>query len=219
MITLHYHPLASYCWKVLVGLHETETPFVAHVVDLADAAERDALLRISPFGKFPVIEDPERGALVFESTTILEHLALHHPSARALVPASPEAALEARAIDRLFDLHVHEPMQRIVDDRLRGDGERDPLALPRAESTLRAAYDHLERRMAGRTFAAGASFTLADCAAAPALHYANEVFPLGDEHRVLRSYLARLSARPAFARVLADAAPYASSFPRERRSR
>ncbi len=203
MITLHLHPLASYCWKVLVGLYETETPFTPNIVDLSDATQRAALVRLSPFGKFPVIEDGDD--VVAESTTILERFPVLIPDA---------IAAEVRARDRFFDLYVHTPMQKIVDDRIRPEGSKDPLGVSRAQGTLRIAYDVIERTMADhRTWAAGETFTMADCSAAPALYYGNEVSPL-DAHPHTRAYLDRLKARPSFARVLDEAAPYFSMFPR-----
>jgi len=214
MITLHYHPLSSYCWKVLVALYETETPFVGNVVDLGDAAQREALLRLWPFGKFPVITD--EGQVVAESTTILEHLAAHHPRCAALFPPDRAARLEARRMDRVFDLYVHDPMQRLADDRIRAEDARDPLGAPRARATLATAYAMLERTLQGRPYAAGETFTIADCAAAPALHYANRMVPLGEAHPHVRAYLTRLEARPTFARVLAEAAPFDHMFPKER---
>ncbi len=203
MITLHLHPLASYCWKVLIGLYETETPFTPNVVDLSEATQRAALMRLSLFGKFPVIEDGDE--VVAESTTILERFP-------ALIPDA--IAAEVRARDRFFDLYVHTPMQKIVDDRIRPEDSKDPLGVSRARDTLRVAYHVIERTMADRrTWAAGETFTMADCSAAPALYYANEVAPL-DAHPHTRAYLDRLKARPSFARVLDEAAPYFQMFPR-----
>jgi glutathione S-transferase len=116
-------------------------------------------------------------------------------------------------MDRIFDLYVHEPMQRLVDDRLRPAEQRDALGVARASATLTTAYDFLERSLLNREFSAGPMFTLADCAAAPALHYANLVWPLADAHSQLRAYLPRLEARAAFVRVLEKAPPYAHLFP------
>ena len=212
MITLHLHPLASYCWKVLIGLYETETPFTPNVVDLSDDVQRSALKRLAPFGKFPVLCDGER--TITESTTILEHLARFHPGRAALIPSDPDVADPVRAKDRFFDLYVHEPMQKIVDDRIRPADEKDPLGVARARATLAIAYDVLEPVMGTRPWAAGEPFTMADCAAAPALYYANEVAPLGPAHPAVAAYLARLKARPSFARVLLEAAPYFHMFPR-----
>jgi glutathione S-transferase len=206
MLTLHLHPLASYCWKVLLGLYENETPFRAQQVDLSKTEEREALQRLWPVGKFPVLTDGER--VIAESTTILEYVAARHPGACELIP--PTLALEVRAMDRFFDLNVHEHLQKIVDDRLRPAESKDPLGVSRARERLGIAYGMLEGWLAQRTFAAGAQFTMADCAAGPALHYANKVQPLGP---VTLAYLQRLEARPSFVRVLREAAPYAHFFP------
>lgn len=214
MLTLYMHPLASFCWKVLIGLYESDVPFHAHVVDLSREDDREALRRLWPFAKMPVLRDEARDRTVAESTTILEHLARHHPGRATLVPGDPELAAEVRAVDRVFDLYVHEPMQKIVDDRIRPPDAKDPLGVSRARATLAVAYDLIERRAAERVWAAGDAFTLADCSAAPALHYANEVQPLDGSHPHTAAYLARLRARPSFARVLREAAPYAHMFPR-----
>ncbi|MFO0572422.1 MAG: glutathione S-transferase family protein [Polyangia bacterium] len=212
-LTLYMHPLSSYCWKVLVGLYENATPFTAQVVDLGNEASRAAFLRVWPIGKFPVLRDEARGRTIPESSIILEYLSQHHPGAVALVPADPESALEARLWDRFYDHYVHEPMQKIVGDRLRPPGEGDPLGVEQARERLRTAYGMIEPEMAKRTWAAGEAFTLADCAAAPALHYANRVVPLGDGHKSVAAYLRRLEERPSFARVLREAQPYAHLFP------
>jgi glutathione S-transferase len=211
MYTLHYHPLSSYCWKVLVGLYEAGVAFEKRFVDLGDPAQRDALIALWPLGKFPLLVDEARARSVPESTIILEY------AAPSLIPADPERALAHRAIDRFYDLHVHDPMQRIVGDRLRPVDARDPIGVARARATIRTAYAIAEAQLAqagGDGWACGGSFGLADCAAAPALHYANEVEPIGLAHPQVASYLARLRARPAFARVLDEAAPYLAMFPR-----
>lgn len=214
MLTLHYHPLASYCWKVLVGLYESDAPFRPHFVDLSKEEARAALQKLSPLGKFPVLRDDARDRTVAESSTILEYLARHHPGRAALVPQDLDAADEARAMDRFYDLYVHEPMQKVVDDRLRAAASKDPLGVERAHATLATAYGMIEGWMAQRRWAAGEAFTIADCAAAPALYYANEVHPLGEAHPHAAAYLRRLKERPSFARVLDEAAPYAHLFPR-----
>ena len=213
-LTLYMHPLSSYCWKALIGLYENATPFTAQVVDLGNEASRAAFLRVWPIGKFPVLRDEARGRTIPESSIILEYLSQHHPGAVALVPADAESALEARLWDRFYDQYVHEPMQRIVGDRLRPPEKGDPLGVEQARERLRTAYGMIEQEMARRTWAAGEAFTLADCAAAPALHYANRVVPLGDAYETVGAYLRRLEERPSFARVLREAQPYAHLFPK-----
>lgn len=212
-LTLHFHPLASYCWKVLIALYENGTPFTPHLVDLADAAARDALTALWPIRRFPVLRDEARDKTVPESTIIIEYLAQHHPGPVALLPADPDHARETRLTDRFYDLYVHEPMQRIVGDRLRPAGAHDPHGVAAARATLDTAYTMIERSMAHDGWAMGEAFTLADCAAAPALYYADRVHPLGDRYPFAAAYLERLKERPSFARVLAEAEPYFTLFP------
>lgn len=212
-IKLYYHPLASYCWKALIALYDNETPFEKQSVDLMDLREREAFARLSPFTKFPVLEDTVRGTRIAESTTIIEYLTLHYPANTPLIPADPHAAFQVRRLDRLFDLYVHEQMQKIVADINRPAGAKDPTGVAQARSILARAYDVLEAELGAEQWAAGATFSMADCAAAPALYYANRVAPLGAAHAKLTAYLDRLHRRPSFARVFEEAQPYLPMFP------
>jgi len=213
--TLYYHPLSSYCQKVVVALYESGTPFTPKLVNLGDAADRAAFVKLWPIGKFPVLRDEDRGLTIPESTIIIEHLAQNHATAAALVPSDPGLALRVRAQDRFFDLHVHNHMQAIVGDRLRPADSKDPLGVTQARAKLGTAYDVIERDMASKTWAVGESFTMADCAAAPALFYANLVQPFGATHPHLAGYFARLSERPSFKRAVEEAKPYFKFFPQE----
>jgi glutathione S-transferase len=213
--TLYYHPLSSYCQKVVVALYESGTPFEPKLVDLGDAADRAAFVKLWPIGKFPVLRDEGRGLTIPESTIIIEHLAQHHPAAAALLPSDPDLALRVRAQDRFFDLHVQNQMQAIVGDRLRPADSKDPFGVAQARAKLGIAYDVIERDMASKTWAIGDSFTMADCAAAPALFYANLVQPFGATHRHLAGYFDRLSERPSFKRAVEEAKPYFRLFPKE----
>ncbi|UJR84758.1 glutathione S-transferase family protein [Sandaracinus amylolyticus] len=208
---LYYHPLAAFCHKVLIALYESGVDFEPRYVDLADPESSAEMITLWPVGKFPVLRDGER--VVPETTIIIEHLALHHRAARSLVPSDPDVALDARLWDRFFDLYVSAPMQKIVLDRLRPSDGRDPIGVEDAKAMLRTAYDLLERRMASRTWAAGDTFGIADCAAAPALFYAEIAVPFTGTHPRAAAYLERLLERPSFARVLREAKPYLVHFP------
>ena len=212
MLTLHYHPLSSYCHKVLVALYENGTPFTPRLVDLGDPAQAAALRALWPMRKFPVLEDAARGQVVAESTPIIEYLDLHYAGHASLVPSHPEMAFEARRWDRFFDLYVHDPMQKIVGDRLRPEGQQDAFGVARSRETLATAYGVIEAHIAGKEWAIGDAFTLADCAASPALYYANLVQAIEQPH--LLAYCARLQARPSYARTLEEARPYFHMFPR-----
>jgi len=212
-LTLHYHPLASFCHKVLIALYEAQTPFAARLVDLMAADARSRFLDLWPVGKIPVLRDEARDRTVPETTIIIEYLDRYYPGPHRLLPADEDARLEARLWDRFFDAYVHAPMQAIVGDRLRPADARDPTGVAAARATLATAYGMIETRMAERTWAAGKDFSLADCAAAPALFYAGIVAPFPPGHAHLAAYFERLVARPSFARVLAEARPYFAMFP------
>jgi glutathione S-transferase len=214
-LTLHFHPLASYCWKALIALYENEIPFTPHKVDLGNPAERAALLKLWPIGKFPVLGDDARGQTVPESSIIIEYLDRHYPGPTRFIPADPEPALQTRLRDRFYDLYVHLPMQKIMADRLRPADKRDPHGIEEARTQLRTSYAMIDKQMSAGTWAMGEAFSLADCAAAPSLFYGNMAVPFGEDQKNLRAYFERLKARPCFARVMKEAEPYFNMVPKE----
>jgi len=212
-LTLYFHPLASFCQKVLIALYENDTPFEPHIVDLANEASAAEYLKLWPVGKMPLLRDDAKDRTIPETSIIIEYLARHYPSRTQLLPANADLALEIRLRDRFYDLYVQEPMGKIVTDRIRPPGKSDPHGVEVAKTQLRTAYGLIEREMETRTWAAGDAFTMADCAAAPALFYANLVLPFADTHENVSAYFARLTKRPSVARVIAEARPYFSLFP------
>lgn len=212
-LTLHFHPLASFCWKPLIAFYENGTPFEPVIVDLGDEASRAAFLKVSPTGKMPALRDDARDRTVLESTIVVEYLAARYPGPVELVPADVDLALQVRQADRFYDFYVQHPMQKIVGDRLRPKDKTDPFGVEEARAQLRNSYAIIEKEMAGRTWAVAEAFTMADCAAAPALFYANKVEPFGEKFPAVRRYHDRLLARPSFARVIEEAQPYFKLFP------
>jgi glutathione S-transferase len=212
-LTLYYHPLASFCHKVLIALYENGTPFRGEIVDLADSASSAEMLSFWPVGKIPVLRDEARARTVPETSVIIEYLDQHYPGATSLLPLDAEAALDVRLWDRFFDLYVQVPMQKIVVDRLRQAGQGDELGVEEARASLRKAYALAERQLQGRIWVASDAFSLADCAAAPALFYAGIVEPFAQEFPALAAYFERLLLRPSVARTLREARPYFSMFP------
>lgn len=207
-LRLYFHPLASFCWKPLIALYENGTAFEPEQVELADEASATAFRAVWPLAKFPVLRDDARQCTVAESTTIIEYLDAYYPGPTRFVPGDADCAWRVRMWDRIFDNYVQHPMQKIVADRLRPEGGRDPLGVKQARSDLRRAYSLIGAELAGRSWITGETFTLADCAAAPALFYADVVEPFGESHPALSAYLGRLMERPSFARVLDEAEPY-----------
>lgn len=212
-LKLYYHPLSSFCWKALVALYENDTPFEPVLVDLSDAADREAFYKLWPIGKFPVLQDTARDRLIPESNIIIEYLAQHYPGPVALIPADPDLARQVRMRDRFFDLYVQVPMQKIVGDRLRPAGQKDPLGVEQARAQLHTALGLVEADIGDTGWVMGDAFSMADCAAAPALAYADKVAPLAGDFPKTAAYLKRLTARPSFARTLKEAEPYAHMFP------
>jgi glutathione S-transferase len=213
-LTLYYHPLSSFCQKVLVALYETGAPFTPQIVNLMDPVDRGNFLKLWPIGKFPVIRDEAKDRLVPESSIIIEYVERHYPGQARLLPADESLAFTTRERDRFYDLYVEEPMQKIVGDRLRPADKKDPYGVDQAKARLATAYGIIEQQMAKQTWAAGESFTMADCGAAPALFYANMAVPFGDTHRNVAAYFDRLMQRPSFARVVAEAKPYFDMIPK-----
>ncbi|MEQ8178982.1 MAG: glutathione S-transferase family protein [Amphiplicatus sp.] len=214
-LTLYYHPLSSYCWKALIAFYESEAPFRPHIVDLGDEAAAAAFKEIWPMGRFPVLRDEKRNHLVPESSIIIEYLAQHYPGGSGLVPADADLARQTRFHDRFFDNYVMTPVQKVVFDRIRPAGRKDPHGVEEACALLDTALSMVDAAMEKRTWAMGDAFTMADCAAAPSLYYAEKVAPFAGKHESAARYLDRLKARPSFARVLKEAEPYAHFFPEE----
>ena len=208
---LYAHPFASYCWKVLVALYENQTAFTYRSLGPEDPSAATELEALWPLKKFPVLVDS--GRPVIESSVIIEYLTLHYAGPVRLIPVDPDAALEVRFLDRYFDNYIMTPMSKIVTNQLRPQDQRDSYGVEEARVALDTAYRWLEGLMAGRTWAAGASFSLADCAAAPALFYADWAHRIEETFPQVRSYRARLLARPSVARVVDEARPFRQFFP------
>jgi glutathione S-transferase len=213
-LKLYFHPLSSFCQKALVALYENDTPFEPIIVDLGNAASRADFLKVWPIGKFPVLRDDAKDRTVPESSIIIEYLAQHYPGRSQLMPADADLACQTRLCDRFYDLYVHEPMQKVVGDRLRPASSKDPYGVEQAKARIQTAYGMIEADMITKTWAMGDAFSMADCAAAPSLFYANLVVPFGDTHKNVAGYFGRLMERPSFARAVKEAQPYFHMFPK-----
>jgi glutathione S-transferase len=211
-LKLYFHPLSSFCQKVLIALYENGTPFEPHIVNLFDEASSAAFKKIWPIGKFPVLRDDARDRTIPESSIIIEYLQQHYPGKTRLVPADAELARQMRFYDRFFDLYVNVPMQKIVTDRLRPAGKNDSYGVEQAKGSLRTALGMIDQSMATKKWAMGEDFTMADCAAAPALFFADKVMPFAYPN--VAAYLARLMQRPSFARAAKEAQPYLELVPK-----
>lgn len=206
---LYAHPFSSYCQKVLVALYENGTAFDYR--SLEEPRNHAELAALWPIKRFPLLVDGAR--TVLEATCIIEHLQVRHPGPVRLVPQDADASLQVRMLDRFFDNYVSTPQQKIVFDAMRAVNDRDPLGVRDARAMLDTAYAWLDAHMPGRTWAAGDDFTLADCAAAPFLFYADWTHPIDARFANVRAYRERLLARPSFRRAVDEARPFRSYFP------
>jgi glutathione S-transferase len=209
-LILYGHPFSSYTQKVLIALWANETPFDYRIIDEEHPQHRDELARHSPFNKFPLLIDD--GVALFETTAIIDHLDAHHPGKHRWIPEG-DIGRRVRFLDRFFDLYVMEQMTVAVFDALRPADQRDPFGVKAARDKLRTAYDWLDANLGSGPYAVGTDLTLADCAAAPALFYADWVDPIGHERPVLKAYRATLLAHPTVMRAVDEGRPYRHFFP------
>ncbi|MBB5408108.1 glutathione S-transferase [Paraburkholderia sp. MM5496-R1] len=210
-LQLYAHPFSSYCQKALTALYENGTPFEMRVLAHDDPKVMAELAALWPIRRFPVLVDG--GRTVVEASIIIEYLGLHYPGPVTLLPADPRVALEVRTMDRFFDNYISTPQQKVVFDSLRPEAERDRRGVADARALLDTSYAWLDRHMAEREWAAGDSFSLADCGAAPFLFYADWTHPIDPAFAHVRAYRQRLLARPSFARAVDEARPYRPLFP------
>ena len=210
-LALYGHPFASFVWKPLIALYERDVTFEFRMVDPDHPENQARIAALSPTGKFPALIDGDRE--ITQSNAVIEYLDLFHGNGTPMVPEDPREALEARMMADVFDDYVNAPMQGIVGNALRGDDERDPRGVVDAHATLDRCYAWLEPRLQAKEWAAGGRFTIADCAAAPALFYADWVHPISERYAELAAYRARLLSRSSVSRVVDEARPYRSFFP------
>lgn len=210
-LQLYAHPFSSYSQKVLIALDENETPFTLRLLSSEDTKTGAEFAALWPLKRFPVLVDGAE--TVVESSIIIEHLELHHPGPRPLLPRQPKQALPVRAMDRFFDNYIMSPMMRIVFDRIRPAEDRDALGVAEARALLDTAYQWLDGQLAGQDWACEGDFSMADCAAAPSLFYADWVHEIDAAFPNTRAYRTRLLARTSVARAVEAARPYRHLFP------
>jgi glutathione S-transferase len=208
-LTLYYHPLSSFCHKVLVALYEYGIEFEPRIIDLSSEADREELQALWPLCKFPVIVDHRHPHGLPESSVIIEYLDRFYAGEHCLLPSDGDTALQVRLWDRVFDQYVQGPLQRIVADRLHATH----IDLSAERATLMTAYGMLDRQLASRNWVASPAFSMADCAAAPALFYASTLLAFPDDHGHLSGYFDRLMQRPSVERVIGEAKPWFAYYP------
>jgi glutathione S-transferase len=209
MLTFYGHPISSFTWKALIALYENDTPFDFITVDQTTFAD---FIAKWPMGKFPVLVDSDRKTMTTETSVIIEYLDTYYPGRTRFIPKDIDTALEVRRWDRVFD-HVNTTMSKVVLDNIRTEGQHDPIGVEEAKRAVHAAYSVIEAQLGDRDFIVGDSFTMADCAAAPALWYGVRNVPLDGKYPRIAAYRERLNARPSFARCLKDCEPLFHLYP------
>lgn len=213
-LKLYYHPLSSYCHKALIALYENDIPFEPIVVDLSSEASSAPMRALWPVGKFPVLKDEQRGHAIAESSVIIDYLDTFYARTR-MIPADADAAWQARMWDRFFDLYVMEKQAKLVEDNLRPAEARDPYGVVKAKETIARSYAIFDERIGDKTWALGDDYSMADCAASPALFYASLAVPITDATPKLKAYYERLVRRPSYLRALKEAEPFFHWVPME----
>lgn len=215
-LLLYIHPLASFCHKVLIALYESGTEFEPRIVDFSKEDSSAELFAYWPVGKIPLLRDRKREKTIPETSIIIEYLDEFYPGAKKLIPSDPKLALETRLWDRFFDLYISVPMQKVVLDRLRPEGQRDGLGVEEAYHTLKIAYDMVEGQLGSQisqTWISGDSFSMADCSALPALFFADTLLSFRETHPKTTAYFDRLVGRESVKRTLIEAEPYFEFYP------
>ncbi|MCT8334839.1 glutathione S-transferase family protein [Leptospira sp. 85282-16] len=212
-LLLYYHPLASFCHKVLIALYENGTEFEPRLVDLLVEESSAELFAYWPVGKIPILRDRFREKTVPETTIIIEYLHKFYPGKETLIPSDFELALEVRLWDRFFDHYISELVQKIVVDRLRPEGQRDILGVEQAYQKLPISYGMLEKQLESRSFIVGDHFSMADCSAVPALFYADTLLSFRNTYPKLTAYFERLLDRSSVKRTIDEAEPYFYMYP------
>jgi glutathione S-transferase len=209
MLTFYGHPISSFTWKALIALYENNTPFDFITVDETTYAD---FIAKWPMGKFPVLVDSDRKTMTTETSVIIEYLDTYYPGRTRFIPKDIDAALEVRRWDRVFD-HINTTMAKVVLDNIRAEGQHDPIGVEEAKRAVHAAYGVAETQLGERQYIVGDSFTMADCAAAPALWYGVRNVPLDGKYPRIAAYRERLNARPSFARALKGCEPLFHLYP------
>jgi glutathione S-transferase len=209
MLTFYGHPISSFTWKALIALYENDTPFDFVTVDQATYAD---FIAKWPMGKFPILLDSDRKRMITETSVIIEYLDAYYPGRTRFIPKDFDTALEVRRWDRVFD-HLNVTMSKVVLDNIRPEGQHDPIGVEEAKRAIHAAYTVIDAQLGDREFIVGDSFTMADCAAAPALWYGARNVPLDGKCPRIAAYRERLNARPSFARCLKGCEPLFHLYP------
>lgn len=203
---LYYHPLSTYSQKVVMALHEKQMPFEPHIVNMLEEAERKKYREIYPLGKIPllILDD---GHMIPESTIIVEYADMTSDKGPRLIPSDPQSARQVRFFDRMLDLYLNDSVANLIFEGWKPEAERDQALIDRCQERIGIMYDYLDKHLGGKTWLKEESFSMADCAAAPPLFYAQQTAPFADRPNI-SAYFERVQTRESYRKVIEEAAPY-----------
>jgi glutathione S-transferase len=202
---LYYNPLSTYSQKVMIAFHEKGIAYQPEIVDLMSPEGRAAYEKVNPIGKVPFLK-PSEDWMVPESTSIIEYLEDTFPDSPRLIPvAGGEAARQVRFMDRMADLYLNDPVVELLFQKF-GLRKQDEERAARSRKFIAISYEHFNRRLGTQTWICAENFSMADCAAIPALFYAQVVAPF-DSHPNVVAYWRRAQQRPSYVKVKAEFEP------------
>ena len=202
---LYYNPLSTYSQKVMIAFNEKGIAYEPQLVDMMSAESRAAFEKVYPLGKVPFLK-PSEDWQVPESTSIIEYLEDKFPNTPRLIPPSGgDAARQVRFMDRMADLYLNDPVGELLFQKL-GFRTQDNDKAARARKHITFSFEHYDKRLAKQPWLCGEAFTMADCAAIPALYYAQTVMPF-DAYPNIVAYWQRALKRPSVVKVKAEFEP------------
>ena len=195
--------LSNFASKCRIAIYEKKAPVEIAAIPGADLKSAE-YLKIYPLGKTPSLE--VNGRILGESEIINEYLEEKFPSP-ALLPKDPEGRAHVRTFTRFHDVYLEPPLRALFPQVTGGAKDEKLKAEKLAELATR--LDQLEA-MIGAQYAAGAEFTLADCALAPTFFFANIMLPMlgapafGEGRPKIAAWWTKVQERPSVAKALGE---------------
>jgi len=205
---LYYNPISTYSQKALIAFYEKGIDFEPNIVNLMDPDDLAKYRHVYPMGKIPclVLDD---GHLIPESSIIIEYIdSMAEPR---LIDGDSEQTRKIRFKDRMLDLYLNDPIVTLLFQGMKPEDQRDPERMKTAQFRMDTMYAFMEAEFEKYPFASGDQFSMADCAAAPALFYAEQTAPFAG-YKNISAYWERLKQRPSVQRTHEEARPVLEAF-------
>ncbi len=205
---LYYNPISSYSQKALIAFYEKGIDFEPNIVNLMDPDDLAKYRDVYPMGKIPclVLDD---GHLIPESSIIIEYI--DDMGEPRLIDGDSEQTRKIRFKDRMIDLYLDDSIVTLLFQGMKPEDQRDPERMATAQFRIDTMYSFMEAEFEKHPFASGNKFSMADCAAAPALFYAEQAAPFA-AYKNISAYWERLRQRPSVQRTHEEARPVLEAF-------